>query len=482
MANESQAPQDIAESETAHELSEVHAPAATVVDRNPSFLPLADPERMWGFGVLSVEELRDNPRRVAVDMLRLFLANKTPITLWGPVGARKTRSIQSLASEVDENGIPYQVITIQPSTEDPTVIHGMMFTSLDAESGETVMKRSLPAVVDQIIKYWETNNGLTILFMDEMTTCLPAQQHALLGLMTHGHYGDKNIQPYISIAMAANPEGTVSTVNELGEQVINRGGHIAWYGDVDLFLEDWTTGFNNPDNEPTPTVKWFISELLNQSSREAFRGKNWSVGELVPWELMEHTERSVTELGRLIELIDVVFKDAKPVVRKFYIIEATRALLGNEWADKMSAITEQESRRYSPEDVVAKVRNLGINMTTTANEPSARAVRDDVHIMADNNIIDHAASLRLMEGLMDLVTKRGFSIDAYVAAWAFGTLSQDDGFSMGLNSYLVSLASQIGAAGVAAGALTAGVSVVPSFVSEEIKTNIRNSINEARGA
>jgi len=465
-----------------HELSETTAPPVTVDEKQPTFMPLANFDGLWASKASGADELRDNPRRVAVDLLKIFLANKTPITLWGPVGARKTRSIQSLADEVDENGVPYQVITIQPSTEDPTVIHGMMFTSLDEASGETVMKRSLPAVVDQIIKYWEDHHGLTILFMDEMTTCLPAQQHALLGLMTHGHYGDKNIQPYISIAMAANPEGTVSTVNELGEQVINRGGHIAWYGDVDLFLEEWSSGFNNPANAPTSTVQWFIQELLVNSSKDAFRSSNWKPEELVPYETMEHTERSVTELGRMIELIDGVFANARPDIRKFYIIEATRALLGNSWADKMSIIAEQESRRYSPEDVLIKVRDMSLKMDTAEESPIAKSVREKVHIMTDGKIIDHAASIKLMEGLMALVTKKGFSLDAYIAAWAFGTLSQDDGFSMGLHQYLYKLATQIGAQGVRGGALPAGVSVVPSFVSKEVKDNIRASVEAAKAA
>jgi hypothetical protein len=463
-----------------HEISETTAPEVAVGQQQPSFMPIADFKGLWASEVQSVDELRDNPRRVAVDLLKLFLANKTPITLWGPVGARKTRSIQSLADLKDENGVPYQVITIQPSTEDPTVIHGMMFTSLDEHSGETVMKRSLPSVVDQIIKYWDDHHGLTILFMDEMTTCLPAQQHALLGLMTHGHYGDKNIQPYISIAMAANPEGTVSTVNELGEQVINRGGHVAWYGDVELFLEEWSSGFNRPQEAPTPGVQWYINELLVQSSKDAFRSKNWLPEELVPYDSMEHTERSVTELGRMIELIDNVFASAKPGVRKFYIIETTRALLGNTWADKMSKITEQESRRYSPEDVIQKVRDLGISMTSIPSDKNVKAVRETIHVMANDELIDHAASIKMIQGLMDIVTKRGFSIDAYVSAWSFATLSQDEGFSMGLHQYVVDLATKVGAKGVQNGALPRGVSVVPAFVSESIKENIRNSVAQAK--
>jgi len=460
-----------------HELSEIGTPDPTVQKQHPTFTPLAYFEKLWASQVLSVDELRANPRRVAVDMLRLFLANKTPITLWGPVGARKTRSIQSLTEEIDENGVPYQVITIQPSTEDPTVIHGMMFTSLDSESGETVMKRSLPAVVDQIIKYWETKNGLTILFMDEMTTCLPAQQHALLGLMTHGHYGDKNIQPYISIAMAANPEGTVSTVNELGEQVINRGGHIAWYGDVSLFLEEWSSGFNNPANAPSLSSKWYITELLKSSTDKAFRNDRWDVATLVPYDLMEHTERAVTELGRMIELIDDVFKDAKPAIRKFYVVEATRALLGNEWADRMSVITDAESKIFSPIEVINKIRSLGIDMSTSADSDVARQVREIVHVTPNGEIIDFASANKLMDDLISLSIGKGvFSPDAYVSAWAFATLSQDEGFTMGMHEKLLRLVKDIAPEGIRSGGLDSKVSVVPTFVSDEVKINIRNAM------
>lgn len=461
-----------------HELSETHAPAvATPALVTPSFAPIANIERLWGAQADDATELRNNPRRVAADIMRLFIANKTPITLWGPVGSRKTRTIQSLSAERDENGTPYQVITIQPSTEDPTVIHGMMFTSLEAESGETVMKRSLPAVVAQIIDYWEKHNGLTILFMDEMTTCLPAQQHALLGLMTHGTYGDKNIQPYISIVMAANPEGTVSTVNDLGEQVINRGGHIAWFGDVSLFLEDWSSGFNNPSLAPSPTVQWYIKELLTKSSQDAFRNERWSPETLVPYDLMEHTERSVTELGRMIELIDKVFASSKPAIRKFYIIEVTRALLGNEWADKMSVLTEQESRRLSPQDIVERVRSLGITMNTTYDEGVALNAQEGIYGAAGaGRGVDMAQADDTMNSLIAMVTSNGFAIDAYIAAWAFAQFGGDEGFTMGLHRSLIKLVSEVAVAGVSSGALDRSTSVVPAFVSDDVKQRLRESL------
>src|SRR5690242_5724264 len=94
----------------------VLAPAPTAAPQRSPFASLVNPDRMWGLTVENPEQLSANPRRVAVDLLRLFLANRTPVTLWGPVGARKTRTIEGFTAERDINGVNFQVITLQPST------------------------------------------------------------------------------------------------------------------------------------------------------------------------------------------------------------------------------------------------------------------------------------------------------------------------------------------------------------------------------
>ena len=405
----------------------------------PSFLSLAGPEKLWGVHVNNAEVIRANPRRMAVDILRLFLANRTPLTLWGPVGARKTRSIEGLRVETDENGTPYQVITVQPSTEDPTVIHGMMYTSRDEQSGKTLMQRSIPDIAQQVVEYWEDKNGLTILFLDEMTTCMPAQQHALLGILTHGKYGDLDISPYISVVMAANPQNTVSTVNELGEQVLNRGGHIPWYGDVNLFLEEWSSGFGRKENKPEAKVEWYIRELLGMAPDKAFRNERWDVNELVPWDSLEHTERAVTETARMVGLVDSVFQKCDDSVRHLYIIETTRAILGNEWADHMSLVTNMEADSISIDSLVSKIRDQKITLSTSEAELKAK-VGDSLYTLPSGAMVRQDQANKLMEDLVEEVHIDGaFSEDTYVTAWAFAVTAGSSGQTASLHSHLVTL-------------------------------------------
>ena len=121
----------------------------TATSSGTDFISLVAPGELWGMDK-TAKQIRANPRRLAPDLLRLFLAARVPIMLWGPVGARKTRTIESFARLRDVNGNKYQVITVQPSTEDPTIIFGIKYTSLDDE-GRTVMKSSVPDVVLSLI-------------------------------------------------------------------------------------------------------------------------------------------------------------------------------------------------------------------------------------------------------------------------------------------------------------------------------------------
>lgn len=382
----------------------------------PSFRPLADPERLWGTQARSSEELVRSPRRVAGDMLRLFLANRTPLTLWGPVGSRKTRTIEALGRERDENGVPYQVITLQPSTQDPTILHGMMYTAIEGE--RTIMRRSVPRVAEQVMEHADRHGGLTILFADEMTTCAPSQQNALLGLLTHGRFEDIDISPHVTIVMAANPEGTVSTVIPLNEAVMNRGGHVAWFGDPQLFLSEWSTGFAGATTAPEPTTIEFVTALFRQMPDKVFRSADgqWSPDALVPWDMMEHTERAVTEAARLIELIRDTFKGSEAFIADHYVHEAVRALLGPQWADAASAVMDQQADEASAPAIAKWVREIGLDTLVAAGD------LDDIDGARDvlwPESLRHDQAAHLLESLTESAfAKKAFSRTHYVGAWA----------------------------------------------------------------
>ena len=450
-----------------------------IQDPSRPFISLASPNRLWGASQPDAEVLSAHPRRVLADLLRLFLANQTPITLWGPVGSRKTRTIQALEQEKDSNGVPYQVITIQPSTEDPTIIHGMRYTTKTPD-GATVMLQSIPDVVKRIIEYHQQSGGHTILFLDEMTTCMPSQQHALLGLLTHGQYGPENIHDYNTIGMAANPLGTVSTVNDLGEQVMNRGGHIPWYGDVTIFLDEWSSGFGRVDRAPDGYVIWFIDGLLRTMPDKAFRSATgaWDPETLVPWDRFEHSERTTTELGRMTDLVNKVFATSPRNVRHHYLIEVTRALMGNEWANSASDVLASEGDQLTAERVVAVMSDAAIN--TGSDIESVQNAIGGLHLSdATGAPITHAQRLSVMH---DLVRKAGaganeFQADYWLAGWAFLVSAPSEGDIMGLHEQAVSLL-MLSQNGLKAGLLDSR-SAIPGFVPKELAGLVVESVRRA---
>lgn len=351
-----------------------------IVGDPTAFMNLARYEKLWcstidtdlsGTSIKSI--LKKNERRVNADLMRIFLGVKVPVTLWGPVGARKTRTAEALGVETDSNGVPYLVITIQPSTTDPTIIHGMYYVS-DTPTGETVMKKSIPEIVEMIVKYHEDTGGYVILFLDEMTTCTPSQQHALLGMITHGKYGPYVISDLITVVMAANPQNTVSAVHELGEQFINRGGHISWYGDKKLFEEDWTSGFGHQSLVPSADTQWFVTTLMNQAPDEVFRNvTRWKADDLVPYDSFEHSERIVTDHGKLVDYINKEMRQAPDPIRHHYLVQVTQAMMGKEWANRMKSVCDMESKRFNSSRYIEKVSTLGITHETTLETLKSKA-------------------------------------------------------------------------------------------------------------
>lgn len=444
-----------------------------------AFLPICDLKRMWGVTQTSVETIINNPRRMAVDILRIFIANRTPITLWGPIGARKTRTIESMSVELDANGVHYQVITMIPSTQDASILHGIMYTVI--EDGIMVMKRSVPNVAKEIMDYWNISGGYTILFLDELTTSMASQQNAMLGLLTHAKFEGIDISPYITIVMAANPEGTVSTVNDVSEAVINRGGHIAWYGDVNLFIEDWDSGFGRESLVPDRKVSWFVRELLNQAPDEAFRNKhNWTEDSLVPYDRMEHTERAMTELARMISLINEIMADLPAPIRHVYIVEVSRALLGNTWAERAALVLAMESEFLSPDLVISRLGTMtDITVETTADDFDALMLASGypLYRLPDGAAIRQDQAVVILGELIERITKHGFNKEAYIASWAFAVAAPTTGQVMGNHAHMLILLD-LAQRSVQGGVLDAK-SAVPKFVSQSIRDGLRAAASNA---
>lgn len=471
-----------------HDTSENGAAEASTskTDREPTFMPIANPSKLYGLKCTELSELKSEygTRRMLEDLSRLFIASGVVVFTWGPPGSRKTRYFQSMTEETDENGTPYQVVTIQPSTQDPTVIHGIMYTSRDAETGETVMHRSLPDVVKEVRDYHDKKRGKTVFFIDEITTCSATQQHALLGFLTHGEFGGVRVEDLIAIVVAANPENTVSTVLPLGEQVLNRAGHIPWYGNVDLFLEEWGSGFGHPELVPDETTRWYIGEHLGMSREEAFRDSAWSVDELVPYDNLIHSERNTTDLARVITMINSSFRNAPDEIRHEYIIEATRALQGPKWANRMAMVCRRESETPTPTKLVNIVKRHDITSQTTHDEVMEK-IGTSMHTYtsggADRNIsVDTYKSL--IDQLSDLDAddlQDTSNMMKYLTAWVFVTTTPDQSTVGSSMSNMITLFS-IGRKAAKRGYIEKQ-DIIPKFLPRSTRDLIAEKITRLKG-
>lgn len=480
--------------------TETDAPKAV----RPTFNPLVSPDSLWGYGVTSLDTLRANELRVVYDLVDLFLAARVPITAWGPVGVGKTQKIRDYSYRHDENGTPYQVVLIAPSTEDPTAIHGIVYTSLAEDgSGVTLMKRSMPDIVKKILdhatstwKYLTTTGspkqvdtylneppvdkdmapdslelvrtgGLSIVFMDEMTTCMPAQQNALLGFLTHSEFGGVSVGEFITIIMAANPPGTVSTVRDLSEAIINRGGHVPWYGDPQVWFDGWSDGFGVPGHGPGPDAVSLVKETMFASAEarsHIFRSDDWSVDDLVPYERMQNTPRTWDEFGHMVDFIHGVFDGGgSQVARDFYIARAAQALLGRQYGDAVSSAMERLRDAVSAEAIVARVRQAGITFDSTMDDVEGLKL----HLMSNKSHMSADAEDALATDLMRMVTKQGFSTSTFIALWAFLVGTGDDNRTAGFHRHLVE-AGELCRPGLESGALSRE-RLLPAFVSSEVK-------------
>lgn len=400
-----------------------------------TFAPIAAPGKLFGLKVNSAEELKDNMRLVYEDILRIFAASKTPIFLWGPPGSGKTRSVEAMGEDVDEHGVNYQVITVQPSTQDATVMHGLMTITEDPRTGAKIMHRSIPEIAEQVWKYYNDHDGLTVMFLDEMTTCIPAQQNAMLGLLTHGKFGDRDISPYTTFVLAANPPGTVQNVLPLSEAVINRGGHIPWFSSSDYWYDKWKTGFGNPAKEPDERTKDFIKGLIQSDPDVVFRfdpeereegEEGWDADNLCPYDQMESTERAFTEVAKVYKTMYNTFKDAPFDVRSLYVQEGIRAMVGNRWARNAARVEDNLSSRITIETSVEEVERNDITYMSSLDDITER-LGDRLHRLR-GKVMNLDSEIEMADKFVEGIYSGGdLSPSRYVAFWVWlATMPSED--------------------------------------------------------
>ena len=69
---------------------------------NKTFKNIAKPEYLWGNTIEDIGEVKKNPRKMSIDLTRLFIAARVPITFHGPPGSGKSATIDSFREITDE--------------------------------------------------------------------------------------------------------------------------------------------------------------------------------------------------------------------------------------------------------------------------------------------------------------------------------------------------------------------------------------------
>jgi hypothetical protein len=160
---------------------------------------------------------------------------KIPTMIWGNPGGGKTSTVKFLGKTLGES-----TEIRSGNKSDPTDFSGIPYL-IDGkgEDGEKSLKFSEPKYV-QIMK----NNPYGILFFDEITTCSPVIQVALLSIIQDCQFGEFEIPKTIYRVAAGNYNNITGTHN-MSLALMNRFCHIFYEMDIDFFMDGFVSDFKN---------------------------------------------------------------------------------------------------------------------------------------------------------------------------------------------------------------------------------------------
>jgi len=160
---------------------------------------------------------------------------KIPTMIWGNPGGGKTSTVNFLGKTL---GKPTEIRSGNKS--DPTDFSGIPYL-IDGkgEDGGKTLKFSEPKYV-QMMK----NNPDGILFFDEITTCSPVIQVALLSIIQDCQFGEFEIPKTIYRVAAGNYNNITGTHN-MSLALMNRFCHIFYDMDITFFMDGFVSGWQN---------------------------------------------------------------------------------------------------------------------------------------------------------------------------------------------------------------------------------------------
>jgi hypothetical protein len=153
----------------------------------------------------------------------------------GPPGCGKSRTIEAFARAMSR-----QCYTLIGSLREPADVGGYPYPV----HGEQPYMAVMPPKWAQ-----DCQHGHWVLFLDELTTCPPAVQAALLGVIAENRVGDAVLPDTVWKLAACNPPDCAANGSELEPPLANRLCHLTWETDA----EAWQRGMSNALGFPQPS-------------------------------------------------------------------------------------------------------------------------------------------------------------------------------------------------------------------------------------
>jgi hypothetical protein len=155
----------------------------------------------------------------------------------GPPGCGKSRSVEAFARAVQRH-----CYTLIGSLREPADIGGYPYPV----QGELPYMAVMPPKWAQ-----DCQRGNWVLFIDELTTCPPPVQAALLGVIAENRVGDTTLPDTVWKMAACNPPDCAANGSELEPPLANRLCHLPWQSNVAAWRQGMAQGLRFPEPEFT---------------------------------------------------------------------------------------------------------------------------------------------------------------------------------------------------------------------------------------
>jgi hypothetical protein len=156
----------------------------------------------------------------------------------GPPGCGKSRSVEAFARATGR-----QCYSLIGSLREPAGIGGYPYPD---HSNDVPYMRVMPPK-------WahDCQHGNWVLFFDELTTCPPPVQAALLGVIAENRVGDATLPDTVWKVAACNPPDCAANGSEIEPPLANRLCHLEWQTNTAAWRRGMANGLCFPEPEFT---------------------------------------------------------------------------------------------------------------------------------------------------------------------------------------------------------------------------------------